>query len=212
MRTADLARALLAAGVGLLPAFASAQAAPEAKLRDQLRQTILQMRQLEDENASLKAQLATATAAQADAKKLQGSLGAARKRAARADELEQEQQVLRNDYQQLQKAYLEMSEAYKSGQDKSNTLGGQVKETQQQLGVCTTHNEHLADLSGELLARYRDRGFFDVLLAKEPVTGLRRVELEKLEQDYRGKIRDERLAVPATAAQDNKPQTKPKSP
>ena len=185
--------ALIVALAGLVPVAASAGAA-EDRMRDQLRQTILQQRQIEDENNALKGQLATATAAQAEAKKLESSLGAARKRAARVDELERQQELLRNDYVQLQKAYTEMSEAYKGGQEKNSTLAGQMKDTQQQLGVCTTHNQHLAELSGELLARYRDRGFFDVLLAKEPVTGLRRVELEKLEQDYRGKIRDERLA------------------
>ena len=194
--------ALVIALAGLVPVAAFAQATAEAKLRDQLRQTILQQRQIEDENNAIKAQLATATAAQADAKKLESSLGAAR-----VDELERQQELLRNDYLQLQKAYAEMSEAYRSGQDKNTALSGQMKDTQQQLGACTTHNQRLADLSGELLARYRDRGFFDVLLAKEPVTGLRRVELEKLEQDYRGKIRDERLA-PANAEANAQANTK----
>ena len=182
-----------------------AQAPAEAKLRDQLRQTILELRQMQDENASLKSQLSGLSAAQDAAKQLERSLAEARRRAARVEELEGAQNELRGNLQGLQALNARQTAAMTLQQQQQQALDQKLKETLEVVTVCTTRNARLVGLSDELVQKYRDRGFADVLLANEPLTGLRRVELEKLAQDYRGKILDQQMVPAAPADRNNSP-------
>ena len=172
---------------------AMAQSA-DAKLRDQLRQTILELRRVDEENASLKAQLATLTTAQDAAKQLERSLAEEKKKSRRADELQQTQLQLMQNLQQLQAQNAQQAATLNQYQIQYNALGALQRDTQGRVDNCTARNAQLVRLSDELVRRYRDRGFFDVLLSREPLTGLKRVELEKLAQDYRGKVLDQQLA------------------
>lgn len=64
--------------------------------------------------------------------------------------------------------------------------------------VCYANNRKLYDLNGELLARYENKGFGDVLKQREPFTGIKQVDIENLVQDYRYRIDD--LKIPGEAA------------
>lgn len=63
--------------------------------------------------------------------------------------------------------------------------------------VCYGNNKQLLDLNRELLARYEDKGMFDALRQKEPFTGVAKVEVENLVQDYRYKLDDLMITAPA---------------
>ena len=54
-------------------------------------------------------------------------------------------------------------------------------------------NAELFKLGNEILTRYEKFGLGDALAAREPFTGLARVKLENLVQDYQDKIADQRL-------------------
>jgi DNA repair exonuclease SbcCD ATPase subunit len=65
--------------------------------------------------------------------------------------------------------------------------------------ICYDNNRKLLDLNREILAQYENKGVFDALRQKEPVTGLKQVEVENLVQDYRYKIDDLSVNAPAAA-------------
>lgn len=53
---------------------------------------------------------------------------------------------------------------------------------------CRTNNGRLAELSTELVARYKDKGVLGSITESEPFTQLKKVEHEKLCQEYLDKI------------------------
>lgn len=59
--------------------------------------------------------------------------------------------------------------------------------------ACQEKNRELASIARELLARYRDVGVFDVLQRREPFTGVRRVQVENLLEDYAGRVEATRI-------------------
>ena len=54
-------------------------------------------------------------------------------------------------------------------------------------------NAELFKLGNEILTRYEKFGLGDALAAREPFTGLARVKLENLVQDYQDKIADQKV-------------------
>ena len=77
--------------------------------------------------------------------------------------------------------------------DTEGRLAGRKKE----LSACTADNKKLGALSKELLGRYADKGVMDAMMQREPLTQLKRVELENLVQQYDDRIAESSLA-PAT--------------
>lgn len=63
-------------------------------------------------------------------------------------------------------------------------LARQVK----QIDYCEAANQKLYQAGTELIRRYRNKGVWDALLQREPVTGLKEVALEKILQRYRARI------------------------
>ncbi len=53
---------------------------------------------------------------------------------------------------------------------------------------CVENNVRLYHLGDELIRQYQDKGLMRTLAQKEPFTQIKKVELEKLVQDYRDKI------------------------
>lgn len=64
------------------------------------------------------------------------------------------------------------------------TLVGQA----QQLEACESNNVKLLQVNRELLGQYENKDFFDSLMQREPVTGLKGVELENIVQDYQDRL------------------------
>ena len=69
------------------------------------------------------------------------------------------------------------------------TLGARDKE----LGVCETKNKKLYQYQVELINRAQNRGSLAVLLESEPLTQMKRVEIENLLEEYRDKIDNEQI-------------------
>jgi chromosome segregation ATPase len=72
-------------------------------------------------------------------------------------------------------------------------LAVQVILMQRTIDDRETKNLELYDLANEILTRYEKYGLGEALAAKEPFTGLARVRLQELVQDYRDKISDQRV-------------------
>lgn len=58
----------------------------------------------------------------------------------------------------------------------------------QQLETCESHNVKLLQVNRNLLGQYENKGFFDSLMQREPITGLKGVELENIVQDYQDRL------------------------
>ena len=96
-------------------------------------------------------------------------------------------------YRGLVERYREKLTALRAAQFKVAYLEQAVTERSQWIDVCKTNNDELYRLNNELLERYQQRGFLDTLVGAEPVTGLGRVRLENMAEEYRYKLEDLKL-------------------
>ena len=178
------------------------QASPEARMREQLKQTILDLRQVQDENAELKSKLA---APQAAAPKDDGAERRARAEAKKQSglvaELRAQLDTLQKQLEQSQAAATAAATAQRSSQEQQALSERSRIAVQQQYAACQVHNGRLVGISNELIQRYRDRGVTDVILGHEALTGLRRAELERLSQEYKSQVLEQQMSqAPAETA------------
>jgi chromosome segregation ATPase len=195
----------------VLPHQVHAQdAAPEtaeSRLRDALRNTMLQLRdaqgqvatlqasqaQSDKDNADLKAKIDAFTAQVASLTKQSADDKAASDKAIadlKAQSADQMTQIGKlNDaiaaWEKDDKQYRQIS------QDKEAQcvqLSAQEILMQRVIDDRETKNMALYNLANEILTRYEKYGLGEALAAKEPFTGVTRVKLQELVQDYRDKI------------------------
>jgi myosin protein heavy chain len=73
-----------------------------------------------------------------------------------------------------------------------------LQKTTKDLGQCSTNNAKLILLSEEILKKYRNKGLGTILLENEPLTQLKKVELEKITQQYQEEIEQQKIKKNAT--------------
>ena len=69
------------------------------------------------------------------------------------------------------------------------------------LNTCAGHNVTLSELGYELISLYENKTAFDRLGQLEPITQIKRVEIENLVDDYTYMIMDEKFTEDATSVQ-----------
>lgn len=190
--------ALLASlSAALLPHGALADAESD-RLRDALRTTTAQLRQLEDERTALQAKLADADREKAAAK---AQIDAAR------NEVRQVRKEQREAIEEFNKRLTERDETlekWKTAYEEAATVArtkdaerakfeGQANAYKASTKNCTTKNTVLIRAGRELLHRYQDVTIGDTIVAREPVLGLRRVEIQNTIQDTGEKILDQKV-------------------
>lgn len=191
----------------LLVSALRADEVSDKRLRDQLRQTMLEMRKVQDENSELQMKLAgvaaqakpveSARASRAEIDKVRGGM---------KQEISKMQAEMDAINERLSAAQQSLADALKQ-LDEKNTL---LKSAQGRVGVvgvriarCEKDNVDLVRISGELLQRYHDMGVWEAIWTKEPLTGLMRVRRENLVEKYRGQIIDATEDVVTTVAPDD---------
>ena len=203
---------LIAAG---LPSSASAKDKDdtENRLRAALRQTTAQLRDLEDQNATLQAKQAEAAR---DRQTLNDKVTELQKQ---IDDLQQHSKV---DKAALQKSEAKNQDteanrakweaAYKEAADDARSRDGDAKrldaeaklrdaalvKTRDLKHACEDKNAELYKLGEQLLDLYDQKGVFEALAAKELVTQLKRVEYQNIMQDYEDKLRANEVVPPST--------------
>ena len=201
--------------VGGLPAAASAKDKDdtENRLRAALRQTTAQLRDLEDQNATLQAKQAESDR---DRQTLNDKVTELQKQ---IDDLQQHSKV---DKAALQKseaknqdteanrakweaAYKEAADVARSRDADAKRLDAEAKlrdaalvKTRDLKHACEDKNAELYKLGEQLLDLYDQKGVFGALAAKEPVTQLKRVEYQNIMQDYEDKLRANEVVLPST--------------
>lgn len=186
--------AALALLAGVLPAWAQAPAdgAQKALARAQylLRQQTAEKTALQAQLDELKKQLAAAqqelASARAGAASRQQDLQ--RKLAASVDA---ERERARGDAARLAQLRRQLQESVANGE----TLQARLDTQKQNFKLCYANNRKLHDLNLELVELYENKGVVDALRQREPITGLKRVEVENLVQDYRYKLEDLDLSL-----------------
>ncbi|PZQ88589.1 MAG: hypothetical protein DI534_10495 [Leifsonia xyli] len=193
---------LIAQGLAATLAASSAcaqQPSETDRLRDALRSAIAQTRSLEDQRNALTARV---TEAERKVQTLQTDLDAAKAEAKKADQ-DQRQAVtdfnarLEERNAALEKwkdAYGEAATVARAKDAERAKFEAESKDFQARNQNCTERNQRLAKVGRELLDRYRNVHFSDRLLAREPATGIKRVDVQNVLQDYGDRILDEELS------------------
>lgn len=205
-----LAATLLA---GLAASDALAQSATtEDRLRNQLRQTTLELRAAQDENAALKAKQQELEQAAAtdrnkpaqpappppDTREIERLRNMLASEKANGAALQQQLDQFQQQQAQWEKAYQQAADLARSRDAEARKYQAQFQDSDGRLQTCTRDNEQLFTLGNELLQRYRDKGVWDSLKDSEPFTKIHQIELEKLAQNYHAKLLDQHFDPAAT--------------
>jgi chromosome segregation ATPase len=196
----------------VIGSFHAAYADPnpaEDRLRDQLRQTTMQLRQTEDENAELKAKVDTlsqqAAAAQPAPKKVSEDSPPLRHQLqdsnAKVAELQQQLDAAQKTLDQWKTGYQQATTLARTRDTDARNLDAKLHESDAHVASCETKNTQLVELSDELLQRYKGKGVWESLRNDEPLTQLHQVQLQQLAQEYHGRIVDATVPQPAGSAQ-----------
>lgn len=179
------------------------------RMRDQLRQTVTQMRQLEDENLSLKAQLANAVpvkaapvVAKVNTAEMNQLRSAARREAEKASSLQKQLDETTAQTQQLQLALSQANTSIKTQQQAALVSEGQLKSYSQKYTLCEDSNKKMLILANEVINLHQQQSFWQAIRSHETVTGLYRVKLENVLQDYDRKMTEATVAPLITPTTD----------
>lgn len=199
----------------LMPWTAGAQPADPSQQALLRAQTLL--RQLAQEKATVDAELLKLRAENAQLKKAAkatDSALAARTTAlesatretsgvkGRLTRTEQRLERVTGQLRELVAKYKEKAAALRQTETERAELDEQLAATRRQLEDAEKKNLALYELNEEMLTRFAQQGPWDGLLRKEPFSGLKRVEIENLVQDYEDEmgeqLRDSTLQQLAT--------------
>jgi chromosome segregation ATPase len=186
-----LAAAVLTAVMLTAPAFAAEKNVDRSK--EQVRRLQQAQRQLEQEKAKLGEEKAA----------VEAELGEARKKAEaetrRAASLTKEVSALRTARDAVVGKLAESDAELRRTQEQLRLAEAEGKRLQaaltsekQQLAVALERNKEIHKVSGEVLSLYEKKSCFDSAFQREPLTGLKRVEIENAVEDLRDKLDSQR--------------------
>ena len=188
------AASVVATASSMVPVRADSDA---DRLRDALRAATVQVRQLEDQRAALQAKVADAEREKAAAK--------AQVDAAKAEVRQTEKQYkeavdefnkrLAERDESLEKwkaAYEEAANVARTKDAERAKFEGEANTYKASTKSCVTKNGQMLKAGKELLGRYQTVTIGDTIVAREPVIGFRRVEIQNVIQDTRDKFLDQK--------------------
>ncbi len=174
--------------------MAADQAAADNRMREALRNTMLQLRSCENERATLQA---AKTAADDANKSLTAEVDSLKAKSSKVEKAVAEQAV---EIEKFKSAIEKWQAAYKQATDLAGNKEAERAKSaekvvllQRQVEDLQRKNASLFQVGNEILTRYEHYGLGDALRAKEPFTGITRVKLENLVQDYRDELADQKV-------------------
>jgi len=196
---------LLAAPVGALFAQAPQMSPAEQKLRESLRNTMLQLRNSENDKAVLQAAQAESDEKVKNlteqveklSKQIVADKDAADKAAAalqgQVDERDKQIVVFKDGVAKLQVELKRVTDIANATEAKRAKLEDQVNVLNRRVADQQTKNAGMFKIANEILLRYEKFGLGDALTAREPFTGITRVKLQSLFEDYRDQLTDQKI-------------------
>src|ERR1700719_5314348 len=193
--------------------------ADDARLKETLRTLTLRLRSAETERNSL---LSDKAQYEQEKKTLTAKVDALTKQAAankqqldeltkKSDEQDKELADTKDALGKWKAAHDQLSTAAKKIESERAKFASESVILKRKLDDRERKNLELFKLANEILTRYEKFGLGDAVAAREPFTGIARVKLETLVQDYQDRIAD-KFVKPGTpgAAVDNPPANKQK--
>ncbi|HEV7405474.1 MAG TPA: hypothetical protein VGO11_21195 [Chthoniobacteraceae bacterium] len=198
---------------------AAAGAAPEqsqaeVKLRETLRNTMLQLRNLQGEKDTLQAQKDQADldkrAVESDLVKKTKESDAAKAEAEKTiadlrtklEEQRAEGERLAASLAKWKAAHQEVTALAEKREAARVKLNSEKIELERKVADQLRKNQQMYKIGSEVLTRYENFGLGTALTAREPFVGITKVKLQNLVQDYGDKLADQRIkpdAKPAAA-------------
>ena len=201
-----LAAALLCASpFSTLLAQQAQPSAAEQKLRESLRNTMLQLRNSENDKAVLQAaqaesdeKIKTLTEqAEKLSKQIIADKDASDKAAAalqgQVDERDKEIGVFKDGVAKLQAELKRVTDIANTKEAQRAKLEDNVNQLNRRVADQQTKNAGMFKVANEILVRYERFGLGDALTAREPFTGITRVKLQSLFEDYQDKLTDQKI-------------------
>jgi len=201
-----LAAALLCASpFSTLLAQQAQPSAAEQKLRESLRNTMLQLRNSENDKAVLQAaqaesdeKIKTLTEqAEKLSKQIIADKDASDKAAAalqgQVDERDKEIGVFKDGVAKLQAELKRVTDIANTKEAQRAKLEDNVNQLNRRVADQQTRNAGMFKVANEILVRYERFGLGDALTAREPFTGITRVKLQSLFEDYQDKLSDQKI-------------------
>ncbi|HVM59340.1 MAG TPA: phage major capsid protein [Verrucomicrobiae bacterium] len=179
----------------------------ETRLRDRLRDTLLQLRAAETDRAALQAAQAQAAdenkalteRLQAVTKQAEANRQAAQTAAQTADGLKAQVSRQEKEIADLKEATesckLAAAATHKKDAEQIKLADDAVVQLERLVSDRQEKNLELYKTASEILQRYQNFGLGRALAAREPFVGITRVKLENLVQDYKDKLLDSRVTL-----------------
>ena len=159
----------------MLTSAASAGSADEQKVdkaQRMLRQMALERDAMQAENARLKGEIEA----------LNGKLGGLKK----SSEAALVKSHVNNA--SLNESLLQSTQDLRNLESEKNQLQETIDGQTQLIESCEDKNARMVQINRELLVHYEKKGILDAVLQREPLTQLKRVEVENIVQEYQEKI------------------------
>jgi len=179
----------------------------ELRLRETLKNTLLQLRASESEKSTLLAEKTTLTA---DKTNLESRVTAFTKQAiadketndslvanlnTQAQQRDKEIVTLRESLVKWKAAYTKTAATGSASETERTKLAARVVVLDRIVADHRTKNAEMYQLGTDILNRYEKFGLGTALTAREPFVGLTRVKFENLIQDYSDKLSDSKIKV-----------------
>ncbi len=172
-----------------------------ARLQMMLQQMNTEKTELSADNAKLKAELAKtkkeleAVLKERDSgnQKLGRSAQDLVNTQAKADSLQRSFDTLKGRFEQLVEKFRETVVMMRGVEEERDRLTSSLADYDQRVKTCERNNEALYKADLELIDLYERKGVFTSLMQREPVTKLKRVQLENLMDEYRRMAEDMQL-------------------
>lgn len=203
-----LMRNLLIACLALLVASPLHAAAKKDPAKEAQRRMQMQVKQAQDEKAAVEQEKAALGQELETLKKKAGEIESSvaranRSKAAAEKEAEALKQVKTEQSEKIAALEKQFGESQQSLRDTRQNLQQETSQKQRleqnlgardkELSVCETKNKKLYQYQVEMINRAQSRGSLDALLEMEPLTQVKRVEIENLLEEYRDKIDNEQI-------------------
>lgn len=208
MGSLSLALMLCMAGVSLHAEASDKKAGRERealrRVQQQLVQAQGQIATLEQEKAKLSEDLgksqAASKAAEGQAVSLQREVKAGKQQqSSQAKELVLVKAESSTTVQQLadmRKSLDETTQALKQATADKNNLEVIKSRNEREIGACESKNMALYGLGRSLMERFEHKTCGEILVQSDPFSGLKKVEIENLLEEYRDKLDDQKLIKP----------------
>jgi hypothetical protein len=188
---------------------AHAQESTEDRLRKQLRQVAIELRQLQDKQAVLEGR---AAAAEMERDALRKEVEALRARASSSAGDSRARAALQASVAQYKGAAEQAAQAARAKEAERAQFQAALQGKSAAYDACVAKNVELYRVGTDILKAYSDYTLGDRIAASEPVLGLYRVKLENLMQGYEDRLYSGQFdprAVPPPAASQPAPPGQP---